>query len=642
MKTKKFLFLIVAILFWLFLLSNKSFAGTQKWNSLDYDVTINSDGSINVVETMEVYISQTNTLFKDFKLDYTKYSGITDVSVMQISPNEVNLNEIYTYQYHVDPGCFYALDIGNGNFEIAWHVGLDNSQATRKYQIKYKILNPVTIYKDCTEFYWMFIDKSNSVDIKNITGRIYLPKSVSDMEKLRVWGHGPLNANISKNNNDTVVFNCRDFKANSMLEVRVVTEENIYESCTNISNMTKLDSILTEEIKWADKANSQRNRAKLIWGVIYGVIIVLAGIMIKKIIKYKKAGYELTLKYSRDLPDIKYFRDIPDEKNATPARASYLYNFMQKNSYMSAVIPQIFSATMLNFALKGIIEFEPIDSKNFNIIIKNRQPQELTEDEQDFLDILKMASKDQDSLTTKELLKYTKVHYENIHNILSKIPKKAEKYHNVCGNIDEERKKINSYWNTRAMGYSIVCFIFIFFLFPFIFQFAGFMNFAIVKLGGLLGILYLVLPMMCFRNAKKVSALSDKGEETKLQWKGLKNYMMDFSLLKDKEVPDLVLWEKYLVYATAFGISKEVIKQLKIVYPEMSNPDYYSNRNYRYMYYMSDSRFGNNFIHTFNHAMTSAIVSSQNAYSQAHSSSSSGSGGGGGFSGGGGGRRRWR
>ena len=30
-----------------------SYAGTQRWNSLDYDVTVNSDGSMDVVETWD-------------------------------------------------------------------------------------------------------------------------------------------------------------------------------------------------------------------------------------------------------------------------------------------------------------------------------------------------------------------------------------------------------------------------------------------------------------------------------------------------------------------------------------------------------------------------------------------------------------
>ena len=74
--------------------------------------------------------------------------------------------------------------------------------------------------------------------------------------------------------------------------------------------------------------------------------------------------------------------------------------------------------------------------------------------------------------------------------------------------------------------------------------------------------------ILCNRIAKKLNILTQKGVDTKEQWKGLKKYMEDFSLLKEREVPELVIWEKYLVYATVMGIADKVIKQLKIVYPD--------------------------------------------------------------------------
>ena len=37
-----------------------------------------------------------------------------------------------------------------------------------------------------------------------------------------------------------------------------------------------------------------------------------------------------------------------------------------------------------------------------------------------------------------------------------------------------------------------------------------------------------------------------------------KGKKVSISLLKDKEIPALIVWEKYLVYATAFKISSKV------------------------------------------------------------------------------------
>ena len=103
-------------------------------------------------------------------------------------------------------------------------------------------------------------------------------------------------------------------------------------------------------------------------------------------------------------------------------------------------------------------------------------------------------------------------------------------------------------------------------------------------------------------------------------------------MLNEREVPELILWEKYLVYATAFGIADKVLKQLKIKYPEFSDDTYLNNTTYFYL--MAHTDFNTSFVNSVSTSMQRAYQSSV-----ASSSSSSGGGFGGGFSGGGGGRR---
>ncbi len=625
MKVKKFLFIVLGMLFGIMCFSNDSYAGFQEWNSLDYDVTVNSDGSMEVVETWDIYISETNTVFKQFKIDSSKYSKITDVEVTQLSPYRMEFEQIYEYQRHVDSDCFYALEIDSSTFEIAWNVGLDDSSATRTYELRYTIEDAVKIYKDCTELYWMFLDTSNQISADNVTGTIRLPEPVEDIENLRVWGHGPLNAIIEKASEDTVVFEVERFKANTMLEVRIVTEENIYLECSNKYNSDKLASILEEEQKWADEANAERDRQKMMWTIIFLIMIVVGIFLLSKIIKYIKTGKELKQKYQDVSQELKYFRDIPDEKNATPARAAYLYYFKNNNSSIGNHISKIFSATILDLALKGILTFEPIDKKEMSIIINRGKCDniQLSSDEELVYNLIVLASKGKDRVSTKELSKYAKIHYEEVYKSLQTIKDKALSYQYHCRNIDKEKEEISKKWTGKFILYLVLVMIMLF---------TGIAFFVIP-----IFIELVICAILCYKNSKTVCILSEKGREEEKQWKGLKNYMDDFSLLKDKEVPDLILWEKFLVYATAFGISKKVIKQLKVVYPEMGNPDYYANHNCAYMYYMCDSRFGDDFIGSFDNMMSSVYNSCASAYSSAHSS---GSGGGGGFSGGGGGRRR--
>ena len=126
------------------------------------------------------------------------------------------------------------------------------------------------------------------------------------------------------------------------------------------------------------------------------------------------------------------------------------------------------------------------------------------------------------------------------------------------------------------------------------------------------------------RNVVSKATLNKYYEELNASQYVLKKYMEDFSLLNEKEVPAIEVWEHYLVYATAFGIADKVLKQLKTIYPNIDELDAINTSTYMYFMYHSD------FQTSFSNSISSSISSSY----------TSASGGGGGFSGGGGGGRR--
>ena len=41
--------------------------------------------------------------------------------------------------YHVTKDCYYGLQTGKYEFEIAWGVGMDNEKGNRKFQISYTV-----------------------------------------------------------------------------------------------------------------------------------------------------------------------------------------------------------------------------------------------------------------------------------------------------------------------------------------------------------------------------------------------------------------------------------------------------------------------------------------------------------------------
>ncbi len=146
MKIKKFIFLIILMIS-IILIFPKEVLADQELNELDFEAQINEDGSMDVTETWNIYISETNTLFKTFEKDKSKYSGITNVMVKEItSGQQKEFSQIDEEMYHVTKDCFYALDNSKGNFEIAWGVGLDDDSATKVYQISYTVENAIAKY----------------------------------------------------------------------------------------------------------------------------------------------------------------------------------------------------------------------------------------------------------------------------------------------------------------------------------------------------------------------------------------------------------------------------------------------------------------------------------------------------------------
>lgn len=641
MNLKKKIVVVFAFIIAIILFQNTtSYAGSQSWNSLDYDVTVKADGSMDVVETWDVSVTETNTLFKTFDMKKGNYK-INNVIVTEVKNEiEIPFKNINKQQYHVDQGHYYGLMIDNSTFEIAWHVGLDNSSGDKVFKIYYTVENAVKIYKDCTELYWQFLSEDNSMYGNNITGRIRLPQKVSNINKLRVWAHGSYSGNISKYSRDLVAFSLDTLRSKEMLEVRVVTEENVYNLCNNKYNKSYLDKILKEEKRWADNANSEREKAQNALYVLYIAIAVIALVnvfvlimYISKSKKYKKERTELEMEYTGLNYDYKYFRDIPNEKNATPAKALYMYNFKNNASTIQNKISKIFSATILNLSLKGLITFEPEGEKDVRISkCSNVYNVMLSEDEKIIYSILNEAMIGKDSITSKEFSKYASKEYDSVYTKLNRLEDVVRRTIQSEKKISEKKSQIVREWNSKFALYFLLAIL----------------SCVIIFLLPALTIGLFLVATTCKRNANCISILTDTGAEEVAMWKGLKKYMEDYSMLSEKLVPDIILWEKYLVYATVFGISKKVIEQLKIVHPEMFiDTNNTGIRKYAYWNMMTSSSFGNDSFDCFSKNLEKVYSSAQSAYSSAHataySSSSSGSGGGGGFSSGGGGRRRrWK
>lgn len=238
-----------------------------------------------------------------------------------------------------------------------------------------------------------------------------------------------------------------------------------------------------------------------------------------------------------------------------------------------------FSASILNLTLKGVLDLEVEEKNNIKIKI-NEKPEDFPEEEKMVYFLLKKSASGGET-TTKKFEKYCKNYYEDAYTNMNKFRKYAEDYMKQNQIFDEEKQEIRKKWDSRKNRYWML-FAILLFISPII-------MFVPAILASVIDFI------ICCKYSKKVNILTEKGNEQKAEWEGLKKYMEEFSLLKDKQTPDLVLWEKYLVYATVFGISKKVIEQLKVVYPEMLKESTYDS-HYRYMYLNCNPMCGFNFV----------------------------------------------
>lgn len=596
-------------------------------NHLDFQASINNDGSMDVTEKWNIKINDTNTLYKTFLTDKTKYSGIKNVKVTDITnSNNKPFYKQNQWSYHLPKGNYFGGINNDNQFEIAWGVGLEDNSATRVYEISYQVEDAISKYSDYGELYWQFVGKDFEVDAKNITGTIYLPSHADNKEDIKVWGHTEdLNGEIYVTDTNKIEFNINQFRAGRYVEIRTLFPENMLGTIKRGENKPRLNQVVEEETTWVNQANARRKMketTKTILGIavnIGGIILLIFSVRssIKTIKKIK------TSKKIKPTQKLTYYREIP-RSDSTPAEALALLLKQVGGFNNSTYLGRIFTATLLNLSLKKFLKFEQND-KIITIKILEQAPQGLASDEKVIFEYLKKATdKTNGQIDTKELEKYIKKSRSKVLKLESDISNATEQtlYQKQLADKQEKDKK------AKLTTFTIFLVISIFFIsgISTISIFYGIVPWAMMLL-----MLAVIIQLIIYGILNsKINVLTQEGVNEREKWKGLKKYMEDFSMLDKREIPEVAIWENFLVYATVFGIAHKVLKQLKIVYPNIN--EQWDMHTYGYMYLMLNTNFSSSFSSTITSSMSTTY--------------SSATGGGGGFSGGGrrpdGGRRRWR
>lgn len=342
----------------------------------------------------------------------------------------------------------------------------------------------------------------------------------------------------------------------------------------------------------------------------------------------------------------KYIRDIPSD--LTPLEVGLLLN--------KKITKNEISATILDLIRRKIIVLEK-DIKNDEILHLNIDKSDLYKLSQSDYNFIKMVFQDEINIKLKKIKKIDNTSFLNWKNNELKLLKE-NKY---LESFDKKNKSINGM--TLMIGISLCIVGAIPFGIPFlcIYGFQRYKENLLVFLICLMNFL-LIIPSIIINGFIHISIiftivfsiiilimlskapfkikmkLSDLGKSEKNKWYAFRNFLNDFSRMYEKEIPEVSLWEKYLVYATVFGISEKVLNSMKIklAQEEVSltgfNDSIFFNTSYNLnSLSYSSNRISNNVI---SYSKPNIRFPEGSSGGSDWGSSSSGSGGGGGFSGG--------
>lgn len=558
---------------------------------VNYDITdmnvtakVNRDGSLTMHRKIDYdFDSDAHGVF--YQQNLAKKQNLTGVKVKVDGQNVVpsNSGKNNTYQLTRNGKSY--------RFKVFHRIDEDDNV---KVEYSYKILNAITNYKDTAELNFKIIGNGWDTDIDQAKATVIFPGKVKD---LKAWAHGPLNGQTQVlPNQGKIIMTVDNLPGDTGVEVHSIFPTSVTSANMNFINQNKKAAIEKQEANLATEANRRRQRNNYInWGLLAVAVISSISVIIVGFFS-KKVGY-----WPRKWRDLAHNYEIPA---VSPVAAQILDEADKPDT-------KAFTAYLMQLAGKHKIKIEDYQSgmrkkTNYRITLVDAS---LLQD--DLLNFLFKKVGDGESFTTKDLRKYTS----------RKLGKRYEKWRDRqfelvedAGYIDaevEERKDNRRTFMVVGIVVSIVLWGIA------IFRFAD-----VVSVGSfiLVGAILLILEFVAFFvGNKRMSIYSEKGALEADQVRGFEKMLDDIGNFKMRDVGDLILWEDIMPYAVAFGLSKKVLKELKI---EFSDAELASTPFIAYgpFYSTGSDSFERSFEHSFS--------------SGASAGASSVSGGSGGFSGG--------
>lgn len=563
--------ILILSLFAFVLLTLFNTADANSINSISMDIFLDDEGNASVTEVWECYATEGTEVYHPYyNLGNSK---ITDLIVSDSKGEYTTLSYWDTSGDLEDKAYKCGINKISDGVELCWGI---SEYGYHTYTAKYKISNFVSELTDSQMIYWTLIPHNFSDSIGNAYIKIHSNFNIDD--SVGVWGYGNYggtayvydgyiemqsDGSLSKSEYMTILvqFPLETFKCNNKLG-------NDFEHYYNMA-----EDGATHYTYEDDSFETISTRIVVVvmficfWGFIFSVI----GYIIFSNLKHYDFGPE-GKKITKDAP---YFRDIPCNKDLY--RAYFVaneYNILKnKNDIAGAII--------LKWIKDGIISVRQetkgkiLKKEEAVITIINENPEIANKNEQKLFDLLCKQSilevAGNKTVDNEKLKKWCEDHYERVFSWFDSV-------------LKEEKDKL-------------------------------------VEEG------LLIKKKATFLKIFKydIYEISQELREDAVQIAGLKRFLLDYTLIKEREAIEVHLFEEYLIFAQMLGIAKKVAKQFSELYPDLVEQScFYSYDNFYFV-----NAYAYSAVHD-----ASVARSRAESYSSGGGGFSSGGGGGGSFGGG--------
>lgn len=480
------------------------------------------------------------------------------------------------------------------------------------FEIEYEMYNAALRYNDCSELYLSMYSGETCKYLDSYKAEILIPNADMPAQgnyTYTTYGTSdymfPVTESATANPGYytfSIDLDRGDLKFNPYTEfiefdlVSYAEDKHIfaeYASENMYTDYNCLDEILSDQEAYRDDATYY----KTLKMVVFGLCIIGSGIVIgcavasKELTKKKYTFYQPTMDYE-------YFRDIPSDLD--PSFASALVFCKQKAPKDDS---GVYSAILLSLARKEYIELEELSENNVQIRFKKRPPQTpglmQPTGMQEEIPVATENEAPMEPLTTTEEYYYNLLARHAVGGSISmssfqyRISKDYSNTDTFVRNMEKStvnigvregyfqkadymqpKKKIKS----TATAFVVLGIITMLFL-----NWISYDSRIGMAYGGffVLGITFIACAIYLFIRARRYILLTQFGEDEYAKWRGLYNFLDSDTLMNERTFIELPLWERYLVYATAFGISEKVIKAISINCPEAMQSEVLRNPCYR-------------------------------------------------------------